>query len=395
MEDILWPILDRYTSTDGQDIFEEVMQLLTFLTYFSPALSPRMWTLYPRLLQVGAWGSGRAWGRGEWLSGGGRTVCGTGAAGGGISQRRRFVICWGVTWMGWATGNCRWSHRVAGQPSPWQIPLPPTCALALAHARRARAPPTPNPPPRAPTHTRTHPPPSPQAVSEWAIDYFEEVLLPLDNYIRWGRCALRLSKQHPQGVRRQPPPAPAGPSWLQKPPCLRCLPFAAPLPCQPTCAHLLAPAQQPPPPPPPSPPCSKGTEVFLSGGGGGAAPYLAATNSMLERVLGQEGLPEDQVVCAPRLIGVILQHCRGRVDHCVGEARHRLPSARHGGACSTATCTSLRPALPAAPAQLGTPLGPCGGPGMQCLTLPPWTPSSPVFRLGFALDSQHEPRDTC
>ncbi len=26
-----------------------------------------------------------------------------------------------------------------------------------------------------------------------------------------------------------------------------------------------------------------------------------------------------QVVCAPRLMGVVLQHCRGRVDQCVGE----------------------------------------------------------------------------
>ncbi len=31
-----------------------------------------------------------------------------------------------------------------------------------------------------------------------------------------------------------------------------------------------------------------------------------------------DGYPEDQVVCAPRLMGVILQHCKGRVDHCIG-----------------------------------------------------------------------------
>lgn len=52
MEDVLWPILERYTSTDGQDIFEEVMQLATYLTYFAPTLSPRMWSLYPRMVQV-------------------------------------------------------------------------------------------------------------------------------------------------------------------------------------------------------------------------------------------------------------------------------------------------------------------------------------------------------
>lgn len=40
---------------------------------------------------------------------------------------------------------------------------------------------------------------------------------------------------------------------------------------------------------------------------------------MLEQVLSDADLPEDQAVCAPRLMGVVLQHCKGRVDHCVGE----------------------------------------------------------------------------
>lgn len=52
MEEVLFPILERYTSTDGQDIFEEIMQLATYLTYFAPEISPRMWTLYPRMLQA-------------------------------------------------------------------------------------------------------------------------------------------------------------------------------------------------------------------------------------------------------------------------------------------------------------------------------------------------------
>lgn len=132
MEEVLFPILERYTSTDGQDIFEEVMQLATYLTYFAPQISPRMWSLYPRMVQC---------------------------------------------------------------------------------------------------------------VTDWAIDYFEEVLLPMDNYI------------------------------------------------------------------------SKGTDVFL---GSQSPNYLAMTNQMLEKVLSGEGYPEDQVACAPRLMGVILQHCRGRVNDCVG-----------------------------------------------------------------------------
>lgn len=52
MEEILWPILDKFSGTEGQDIFEEVMQLATYLTYYAPTLSPRMWSLYPRLLEV-------------------------------------------------------------------------------------------------------------------------------------------------------------------------------------------------------------------------------------------------------------------------------------------------------------------------------------------------------
>lgn len=132
LEDILFPLLQRYTSTEGQDIFEEIMQIVTYLTYFAPAISPRMWTLYPLMLQC---------------------------------------------------------------------------------------------------------------VNEWAIDYLENVLLPLDNFI------------------------------------------------------------------------SKGGEVFVTCQ---EPNYLAMTNQTLERVLTGDGYPEDQVVCAPRLMGVILQHLKGRVDHCVG-----------------------------------------------------------------------------
>lgn len=39
----------------------------------------------------------------------------------------------------------------------------------------------------------------------------------------------------------------------------------------------------------------------------------------LEKVLTGDGYPEDQVACAPRLMGVILQHCKGRVNDCLGE----------------------------------------------------------------------------
>ena len=50
LEELLYPILEKYTSEEGLDVFEEVTQLITYLTYFGPGITPRMWTLYPRLL---------------------------------------------------------------------------------------------------------------------------------------------------------------------------------------------------------------------------------------------------------------------------------------------------------------------------------------------------------
>ena len=50
IEEIMWPVLEKYTSTEGQDVFEEVMEIVTYLTYYAPEISPRMWSLYPRIL---------------------------------------------------------------------------------------------------------------------------------------------------------------------------------------------------------------------------------------------------------------------------------------------------------------------------------------------------------
>ncbi len=50
LEDLLFPILEKYSSEAGLDVFEEITQLITYLTYFAPAITPRMWTLFPRLL---------------------------------------------------------------------------------------------------------------------------------------------------------------------------------------------------------------------------------------------------------------------------------------------------------------------------------------------------------
>lgn len=50
LEDALFPILDRFTCQDGLDVFEEVTKIITYLTYYAPEITPRMWSLYPKLL---------------------------------------------------------------------------------------------------------------------------------------------------------------------------------------------------------------------------------------------------------------------------------------------------------------------------------------------------------
>ncbi len=87
-EDALLPLMQKYLSTDGQDIIEEVraeeqgthgvssvegllcrtplelcarcccaalqvLEMLAYLTYFNTSISPRVWALWPQLHQVG------------------------------------------------------------------------------------------------------------------------------------------------------------------------------------------------------------------------------------------------------------------------------------------------------------------------------------------------------
>jgi hypothetical protein len=181
LEELLFPILEKYSSEAGLDVFEEITQLITYLTYFAPAITPRMWTLFPRLV------------------------------------------------------DC---------------------------------------------------------LDTWAIDYWRDVLLPLDNYISRG-----------------------------------------------TEIFLTAPAA-------PVVPASAGqTPVSL----------LDMTNRTLEKALsrkeksgngnGNGGFNEDDswegteslneaVVCASQLMSVILQNCRGRVDHCVGPYMALIVGQIHGAAAS-------------------------------------------------------------
>ena len=49
LEAALLPLLERLTRVEGEDYFEDALELLSYLTYYSPNISPGLWSLYPRL----------------------------------------------------------------------------------------------------------------------------------------------------------------------------------------------------------------------------------------------------------------------------------------------------------------------------------------------------------
>jgi hypothetical protein len=59
---------------------------------------------------------------------------------------------------------------------------------------------------------------------------------------------------------------------------------------------------------------SRGTDRFLSCKD---PDYLASAFQMVQHSLKEEDFGERDVVCAPKLLSIILQCCRGRVDHYV------------------------------------------------------------------------------
>lgn len=42
LEAILFPLMQRLASTEGQDVFEEVLELISYFTYFSPAVRAQL-----------------------------------------------------------------------------------------------------------------------------------------------------------------------------------------------------------------------------------------------------------------------------------------------------------------------------------------------------------------
>lgn len=50
MEEVLFPIMSKMISTEGQDVLEEVLEIVSYFTYFTPEISLRMWELWPQMI---------------------------------------------------------------------------------------------------------------------------------------------------------------------------------------------------------------------------------------------------------------------------------------------------------------------------------------------------------
>ncbi|KAK9824621.1 hypothetical protein WJX72_011782 [[Myrmecia] bisecta] len=51
LEEIVFPVMQKMCSAEGQEIFEEILEIISYFTYFSPEISARMWSLWPLLYQ--------------------------------------------------------------------------------------------------------------------------------------------------------------------------------------------------------------------------------------------------------------------------------------------------------------------------------------------------------
>ncbi|XP_051127238.1 importin beta-like SAD2 isoform X2 [Andrographis paniculata] len=52
IEPILLPIMHKMLTTDGQDVFEEVLEIVSSMTFYTPAISLEMWNLWPKLMDA-------------------------------------------------------------------------------------------------------------------------------------------------------------------------------------------------------------------------------------------------------------------------------------------------------------------------------------------------------
>ncbi|KAF8402253.1 hypothetical protein HHK36_013205 [Tetracentron sinense] len=52
IEPTLLPIMRRMLTTDGQEVFEEVLEIVSYMTFFSPTISLDMWSLWPLMTEA-------------------------------------------------------------------------------------------------------------------------------------------------------------------------------------------------------------------------------------------------------------------------------------------------------------------------------------------------------
>ncbi|KAL4289962.1 hypothetical protein GQ457_14G000330 [Hibiscus cannabinus] len=52
VEPTLLPIMRRMLTTDGQEIFEEVLEIVSYMTFYSPTISLDMWSLWPLMIEA-------------------------------------------------------------------------------------------------------------------------------------------------------------------------------------------------------------------------------------------------------------------------------------------------------------------------------------------------------
>ncbi|XP_028801566.1 importin beta-like SAD2 [Neltuma alba] len=52
VEPTLLPIMRRMLTTDGQEVFEEVLEIVSYMTFFSPTISLDMWSLWPLMTEA-------------------------------------------------------------------------------------------------------------------------------------------------------------------------------------------------------------------------------------------------------------------------------------------------------------------------------------------------------
>ncbi|XP_021898336.1 importin beta-like SAD2 [Carica papaya] len=52
IEPTLLPIMRKMLTTDGQEVFEEVLEIVSYMTFFSPTITLDMWTLWPLMMEA-------------------------------------------------------------------------------------------------------------------------------------------------------------------------------------------------------------------------------------------------------------------------------------------------------------------------------------------------------